>query len=61
MTAHMAKKLDTKEIVNLKELVISAVVQSEALINIFDRKGIVPVGRGQEGRLKYGKVRDLRS
>jgi hypothetical protein len=37
----MAKRLDPKEIVDLRELLMSEVVQSEALINLLDRKGIV--------------------
>lgn len=37
----MAEKLDTKEIVTAEELLMSEVIQSEALINLLDRKGIV--------------------
>ncbi len=37
----MAEKLDTKEIINTKELLMSEIIQSEALINILDRKGLV--------------------
>jgi len=37
----MAKKLDPKETVDLKELVLSEVIQLEALINILESKGIV--------------------
>jgi hypothetical protein len=37
----MAKKLDPKETVDLKELLMSEVIQSEALVNLFDKKGIV--------------------
>jgi hypothetical protein len=37
----MAEKLDLKEIVDFKELLMSEVIQSEALINILDKKGIV--------------------
>ena len=37
----MAEKLDPKEIVGFKELLMSEVVQSEALINVLDRKGII--------------------
>jgi len=37
----MAKKLDTKEIVTAEELLMSEVIQSEALINLLDRKGII--------------------
>ena len=37
----MAEKLDPKELVNFKELLMSEVIQSEALINLLDRKGII--------------------
>lgn len=37
----MAEKLDPKELISAKELLMSEVIQSEALINILDRKGIV--------------------
>jgi predicted transcriptional regulator len=37
----MAQKLDQRETGNLKELLLSEVIQSEALINLLDRKGIV--------------------
>jgi hypothetical protein len=37
----MAEKLDPKEIVDFKELLMSEVIQSEALINILDKKGII--------------------
>jgi len=37
----MAKKLDQKHTVDLKELLMSEVIQSEALINLLDRKGLV--------------------
>ena len=37
----MAKKLDQKQIVDFKELLMSEVVQSEALINLLDKKGLV--------------------
>jgi hypothetical protein len=37
----MAEKLDPKQIVDIKELLISEVIQSAALINLLDRKGIV--------------------
>ena len=37
----MAKKLDQKQIVDLKELLMSEVIQSEALINLLDKKGLV--------------------
>jgi hypothetical protein len=37
----MAKKLHPKEIIDLKELVLSEVIQMEALINILESKGIL--------------------
>jgi hypothetical protein len=37
----MAKQLDPKETVDLKELLMSEVIQSEALINLLDKKGII--------------------
>jgi len=37
----MAEKLDQKQTVDLKELLMTEVIQSEALINIFDKKGII--------------------
>ncbi len=39
--ANMAKKLDPKEMVDLEELVLSEVIQLEALTNLLDRKGII--------------------
>jgi len=37
----MAEKLDPKELVKFKELLMSEVIQSEALINLLDRKNII--------------------
>lgn len=37
----MAEKVGTKEIVTAEELLMSEVIQSEALINLLDRKGII--------------------
>ena len=37
----MGKKLDSEEIVDFKELLMSEVIQSEALINLLDKKGII--------------------
>ncbi len=37
----MAEKLDPKELVSFEELLRSEVIQSEALINLLDRKGII--------------------
>ena len=37
----MAEKLDQKQMVDVKELLMSEVIQSEALINLLDQKGII--------------------
>jgi len=37
----MAEQLDPKETVTFEELLMSEVIQSEALMNLLDRKGIV--------------------
>jgi hypothetical protein len=37
----MAEKLDQKQIIDLKELLMTEVIQSEALINLLDRKCII--------------------
>lgn len=37
----MAEKLDQKQIVDFRELLLSEVIQSEALINLLDRKNII--------------------
>ena len=37
----MAEKLDLKELASFKELLISEVIQSEAIINLLDKKGII--------------------
>jgi hypothetical protein len=37
----MAELLDPKDIVSFDELLMSEVIQSDALINLLDRKGIV--------------------
>jgi predicted nucleic acid-binding protein len=37
----MAEKLDQKQTVDFKELLMSEVIQSEALINLLDRKGVI--------------------
>ncbi len=37
----MAKELSPKEIVSFKELLMSEVIQSEALVNLLERKGII--------------------
>jgi len=37
----MAEKLDPKELASFKELLMSEVIQSEALINLLDKKGLI--------------------
>jgi len=37
----MTTKLDPKETVDIKELLMSEVIQTEALVNILERKGIL--------------------
>lgn len=37
----MAKKLSSKEMVSFKKLLRSEVIQSEALVNLLERKGII--------------------
>jgi hypothetical protein len=37
----MGDKLDPKQLVDFKELLMSEVIQSEALINLLDKKGII--------------------
>lgn len=37
----MAEKIDQKQIVDFRELLLSEVIQSEALINLLDRKNII--------------------
>ena len=37
----MAEKLDNKETVDFKELLMSEVIQSEALISLLDKKGLI--------------------
>ena len=37
----MAEKLNKKQTVDIKELLMSEIIQSEALINLLDRKGII--------------------
>jgi hypothetical protein len=37
----MAEQPDPSEIVDLRELLMSEVIQSDALINLLDRKGII--------------------
>jgi hypothetical protein len=37
----MAPQLDPKEIVDFRELLLSEVILSDALLNLLDRKGII--------------------
>ena len=37
----MADKLDPKKLVSFEELLMSEVIQSEAMINLLDEKGII--------------------
>jgi len=37
----MAKKLDPKEVVDLKELLLSNAFEQEALVNLLEKKGII--------------------
>jgi hypothetical protein len=37
----MAEKIDPQELVRFKEMLLSEVVTSEAIINLLDRKGII--------------------
>jgi len=37
----MAKKLDPKEVVSFKELLMSEIIQLEALVSLLERKGII--------------------
>jgi hypothetical protein len=37
----MAKKLDPKEVVDFKELLMSNVYEQEALVNLLEKKGLI--------------------
>jgi hypothetical protein len=37
----MAKKLDPKQTVDLREVVISEIIQSKTLVNLLERKGVI--------------------
>lgn len=37
----MAEKLDQQQTVDFKELLMSEIIQSEAIINLLDKKGII--------------------
>jgi len=53
----MAEQFDPSEIVDLRELLMSEVIQSEALINLLEKKGIITKSELIEEikRLKGGK------
>jgi hypothetical protein len=46
------RKLDPEEIVTSEELLISEIIQSEALINLLDKKGLIT----KQELLEYEKV-----
>ena len=37
----MAEKLDPKEVVSFEELLVSNVIEQEALVNLLERKGVI--------------------
>jgi len=37
----MAEKLDPQEIISFKELLMSEIIQSEAIINLLHKKGLI--------------------
>jgi len=39
--SQMAEKLDPKEIISFKELLMSNVFEQEALVNLLEKKGII--------------------
>ena len=47
----MADSPDTKDLVTFKELIMSEVIQSEALINLLDRKGVISSLQGIRGKI----------
>lgn len=58
----MVEILDEKELTDFKEVMMSEVIQSEALINLLDRKGIISkkelleeIKRVQSSMLKVDK------
>ena len=52
----MAEKLNERETVDFKELLVSEVIQSEALVNLLDRKGIITKGELLEEILRIRKT-----
>ena len=59
----MAEKLGEKEIVTFKELLMSNVIEQEALVNLLERKGIISKAelleeirklRDRQNRIKVG-------
>ena len=51
----MTKEIDPQETVDLRQVVLSEVIQREALINILERKGILTRGDLLE---EVGKIAD---
>ncbi len=41
----MAEKLDPKELVTIEELAISSMWETSALVELLERKGILPKGK----------------
>ena len=37
----MARELDPKEIVSLEEVILAQAIENEALVNIFEKKGLL--------------------
>jgi hypothetical protein len=48
----MAEKLEGKEMVTFEELLMSNVIEQEALINLLERKGIITKAEVLEGMLE---------
>lgn len=57
----MAEKLDPQELLSFKELLMSEVIQSEALINLVDRKGIINKMLEEMKRVKAALPKSERS
>ena len=45
----MAEKLDPKEMVSFEELLISNVIEQDALVNLLEAKGIIKKSEGPVG------------
>ena len=57
----MAEKLDDREIVTHEELLMSEVIQSMALINLLERKGIITKKELLEEIIRTNKASVLKS